>query len=320
MRDSNTMKRTLFKIGLFGVLITFCYAFAILVPYQGKNQNSLYANLDKMARLRSIETPRLILIGGSNVSFGLNSEQIQKETGCEVINLGLHAGVGLNFMIKQVIDELRANDLVILCPEYQQLTTMFYGSDELLTMTCDVDPSLKSKLSKKQVSKLINEMPSYVGRKYFQWAGHYLPQRKKANSLLYTRQQFNKYGDAVAHHDMKRKKVKPKPISDIPNKDYLNVIENYRRQILEKNAHIAFSYPAHQYSSFSASGAFIEGLEKEIDNIFTPQEIINSPSSEAFADSLFFDTPYHLTLAGKTLRTEQFIANLKEHLALGGKN
>ena len=50
---------------------------------------------DKVNLLINTPSPRIILVGGSNVAYSINSQQIENKTGFHVINAGLEGGLGL---------------------------------------------------------------------------------------------------------------------------------------------------------------------------------------------------------------------------------
>ena len=59
---------------LFGAVTLFC--FKIVMPqYSGGYDASL---IDKVERLKSIAGPKIVLIGNSNLSFGIDSERLEQ--------------------------------------------------------------------------------------------------------------------------------------------------------------------------------------------------------------------------------------------------
>ncbi len=83
--------------------------------------NNLHATvLDKERLLKEAPSPRLVLVGGSGLAFGIDSPTLEQELGGEysVVNMGLHAGLGLDFMLNEALDGLREGDVVVLSPEY----------------------------------------------------------------------------------------------------------------------------------------------------------------------------------------------------------
>ena len=77
----------------------------------------------KHQRLMGPGQHRLLLTGGSNLAFGVDSSRLQAATARETINLGLHGGLGLALMVHEVEDGARPGDLVLLIPEYEH----FFG-------------------------------------------------------------------------------------------------------------------------------------------------------------------------------------------------
>ena len=65
---------------------------------------------------------RILIIGGSGTHFGIDALQIEQELNIKVINLGLHAGLGLNAILASVTHEIRPGDIVLFIPEYSLLT------------------------------------------------------------------------------------------------------------------------------------------------------------------------------------------------------
>jgi hypothetical protein len=63
--------------------------------------------------------PRLLLIGGSGTTFGLQAGVIEKETGYHALNLGTHAGLGFDLILHWAEKEAQPGDTVLLVPEYE---------------------------------------------------------------------------------------------------------------------------------------------------------------------------------------------------------
>ena len=86
--------------------------------YPTERDDYLAAFSLKSQYLIEADEQRLVLVGGSNVAFGANchAETITSRT---VVNLGLHAGIGLNVMLEQALSGIRAGDLVVVSLEYE---------------------------------------------------------------------------------------------------------------------------------------------------------------------------------------------------------
>ena len=73
------------------------------------------AFVDKIERLKSINEPKIILVGNSNVAFGFDSERIEKAMGMPVVNLGYLGDVGSAFNEDMAKFSINSGDIVVLC-------------------------------------------------------------------------------------------------------------------------------------------------------------------------------------------------------------
>ncbi|MBE9068298.1 hypothetical protein IQ260_16725 [Leptolyngbya cf. ectocarpi LEGE 11479] len=72
----------------------------------------------KVALAQAMESPKLIVTGGSGAHYTINAEVLQAELGLPVINMGIDGPVGLNLILPSVLSEVRPGDTVLLIPEY----------------------------------------------------------------------------------------------------------------------------------------------------------------------------------------------------------
>jgi hypothetical protein len=82
----------------------------------------------KLEVAESIASPKILLVGGSNVRFGFSAEQIERETGVPAVNLALSADLGVDYLLYLTRSVAKPGDTVVLALEYN-----FYDSDELVT-------------------------------------------------------------------------------------------------------------------------------------------------------------------------------------------
>src|SRR5258708_4132609 len=99
------MKRFFLKAGIlsFAIILTVVIIILFLLPALRDPNDYLGASAEKEKRENSISRPKIILVGGSNLAFGINSEIIEKEFKMPVVNMGLHAGLGLEFTLNEAI-------------------------------------------------------------------------------------------------------------------------------------------------------------------------------------------------------------------------
>src|SRR5690349_17326278 len=96
------MRAFLSKVILF--LLLQAVLFAILLKnYDASNETNYFARIvEKHQRLAASPPPRVILLGGSNVPFGFESDVMEGAIGRPVVNMGLAAGLGAEFMLTDI--------------------------------------------------------------------------------------------------------------------------------------------------------------------------------------------------------------------------
>ncbi|MEQ8560732.1 MAG: hypothetical protein RID18_04425, partial [Cytophagales bacterium] len=67
------MKKFIFNLLYFSLFIFACLFVIVRNPHKLKN-DFIEAIVDKHDRLNNLQTPRLIIAGGSNVIFGIDSK------------------------------------------------------------------------------------------------------------------------------------------------------------------------------------------------------------------------------------------------------
>ena len=113
------MKRFLMKVVLFIALI--CIIMLGIVGFDryiigGQYKLGYQASLvDKIERLESINESKIILVGNSNLAFGIYSDQIEEDIGMPVVNLGLHGGLGNAYHEEIAKLNINEGDIVIVC-------------------------------------------------------------------------------------------------------------------------------------------------------------------------------------------------------------
>ena len=134
------------------LIITVSIAF-ISPPVYGE---SFVGALDeKLLRLDSIDEEKIVVIGGSSVAFGVNSELIERYTGMPVVNFGLYASLGTKLMLDLSRKSINDGDVVIIAPEMDAQTLSLYFNADATLKAMDGNFSLLSRVKPDEVFKLI---------------------------------------------------------------------------------------------------------------------------------------------------------------------
>jgi len=313
------MKKFLLKFTLFSLLLITLLGLSILFIPNLSIRNSLYyALLDKHEYLESKSSPRIILLGGSNLSFGVNSEKIEDSLHVPVINMGLHAGLGLRYICLDVINSLQPEDILIICPEYAHFfigdENIFYGSDELLYILFDVNPESRKLINFTQWIHLAKFLPKFGAEKIYYFPKAFINSLKVDPDKeigVYDRKSFNEHGDVVAHYGRENVTFTINEYNGKINEDAIDFLQDYYLELKKRNIRMFFYYPAYQHSAYILNKEALTRLDKRLhDNVTIP--FFSSMEDGIMADSLFFNTEYHLNKQGVELRTKHLINQLKK--------
>lgn len=304
------MKAFLSRLGLFsGTLVLILVAITILVPATPRTRTSLlFAKLDKDQLLQTAPPPRLILIGGSNMSMGIDSSIFQAELGMNPVNTAIHASIGLDYMVKNVVEYIQPGDIVVVSLEYSQFYGQYmYGGEELLRTVFDVDRSSLKSLDLRQWLSMIRFIPKYAISKINPTEYNF---KEQPNIGIYERHSFNEYGDAYIHWRKPAKIVEPYPkIEKFYNQRVIDLLINFELQVIDQGGKMVLTYPAIQEETFQHMIEQIRRVQSELEG--SGLTIMGTPEDYIVADDQLYDTPYHLTYEGVLYRTHRLVEDLK---------
>lgn len=303
------MKLFLKKLGAFFILLAAMFIVGILLPTTPRTSgNFLFGLAKKDSLLKEMPAPRIILVGGSNLSFGLNSQLIYDSLHINPVNTAIHANLGLVFMMEHVLPFIKQNDVVIISSEYHQFYgDLAFGSEELLRTLVEISPKEIKKMEKQQLINIIGELPKYSFSKYK--PAEYFT--KPDLTGIYSVNSFNKYGDAYFHWNQSPQKGEPdQPISLPFNKDILIKMKKFEQDIKAKGALLYITFPCYGASSFANNEVQIAKVYSELKN--SHFSILSTPQEYKMPDSLIFNTNYHLTKQGVDIRTNLLIQDLQQ--------
>jgi hypothetical protein len=305
------VKKFILNIVIFFSIPLLIFLIGIILPATPRAKTSLlFAQIQKDSLLHNVKSPRIIFIGGSSLSFGINSKMIKDSLGVNPINTAIHLHIGLIYMIDHTLPFIESGDIVVVAPEYEQFYgTYAYGRNELLRTIFDINPSQFIKLRKEQWINIIKYIPKYSLSKFnpYEYFFNY-----DVNSI-YGNNSFNEYGDAYKHWKLKKEKVKPAySIKENFNYFVINELLNFKKKLQEKRAVLYITFPGYQATSFEKNRTQIIRIESELKkkNLL----LLGNAKRYKIPYSMFFDTEYHLSKEGLDLRTHLLIEDLKKFI------
>jgi hypothetical protein len=289
-----------------------------LIPNKRLTDNSLYANIDKHHRLDSLPSPKIVFVGGSNLGFGLDSKRVEDSLHIPVVNMGLHAGLGLRFMINEVKCSIRRDDIVVLSPEYDHFfsTNLLDGEKVLVALLFDVNRRDLKYITFSQAIHLIPLTVEYSVSKLMHKEMDVMDEDVNNNfDKNYRRNSFNKYGDEVMHWNYPNQSIHQMAgatIIENVSVSTLELITGFDQFLNARGAKLVIIPPAFMSSAYGGYAKVIDDIDRELKGVKIPFAI--KPKSFVFPDSLFFNTVYHLNRQGVTERTDSIIGLLKTKL------
>jgi hypothetical protein len=265
----------------------------------------------KHQRAKEITQPKIMFVGGSSLAYGMDSELVEKTLLVPVVNLGLHGGLGVSFMLNQAKKLLKKGDIVFISIEY----FMGEGDYKLIEKTCLEFPevadirefSIKQEI-KLHLSETRADLVKYVEDK---------PKKRKLdpNAIGWTAnlkknynplREFNKYGDYTQHLNRKGWYKRRSDESKFQYRYWegIELLNKFHVAAKEKGADVFFIYPPLAKEVYDLHVTMINKFSKDLNNDLD-FEVLNTPEDFVFENRYFYDTHYHLIDKGREIRTKK---------------
>lgn len=282
----------------------------IMPPFNGEQETYLYSKIEKDSLLRFTKEPRIILIGGSNLALGINSQILKDSLQLNPVNTGLDCNIGLVSMINNAKPYIRKGDKVVICLEFEQFfDRKIYGGYPLPIIEFSVSKGKNiMNLDGSQIYNMLKELPSYSLSKLKFW--HYFYNSFEGSSRNFKRNSFNTFGDHITHWGSNS--LNPIPTHSLGkqfNPEIITTLLEFNDFLSEKNAELLISYPPLQRSTYKLNKNDLD----YINNILHKSNLIIISKLENYimSDSLMFDSPYHVIKNGVDIRTLKLIHDIK---------
>ncbi len=271
------------------------------------------AVVQKHERLASLPSPKVIIIGGSNAAFGMDSERLEKALCKPVVNMSIHASLGFQFMVEEVKNEIGPGDMVIVALEHSGYSQPAKDND-MLVLTADRYP------------EALAWMPTYLRPKVMAGVAVMRMQgawklvsgawKGKEGDPVYRSSGFNTYGDVISHLDRPaRPPERQQHVEHHPplfGSNFLPLADTLASRVSKAGGQLVFVWPSIARTSFKAEyhEAMRTGLQLH------GYTMLGNTEDYVFPDTAFYDTHYHLRAWGRQERTTRLIRDLCQAEAL----
>ena len=323
--QSETGKPKGSRFGVIGFFLPFAallaatlattVAIAILVPDDGDYAR---ASLIKHERLAVDAPKKIVLVGGSNVSFGTDSKMIEKVTGCPAVNMGMNGYFGVRFMLEEVKPYLKPGDTVVIAWEYDSYYKSVNGTNTDLLMVSKANPRVFEFLTPRQKLSALSRFPfiaqhkvirvmgdAYDNFTYMLGAEPDVPWTPVDILDIEGAGNFTPEGDLAGHLGMTWPHP-PTEAIDISNssmdQEVVPLMQAFVREMNDRGIRVMISWTPLLDTFYDRHKAEIERLNAQLATV--PEFLIPRPAREyTFDKSLHFDTVYHLNDKGRAIRT-----------------
>lgn len=267
---------------------------------------------DKYMKLKNSTGNRIILVGGSNLTFGINSVMLKERFGdYDVINFSGSFMYGMVPLFEFIKNNTHEGDVVIFCPEYFSST---YGSAEVNAITnwqyIESNYAMLEDIDIRNTPTLFSQYITYLNRKR-----SILPGKLMNTDSVYVRSGINSYGDLTVFRNNKTGFNIALPSMAVITTSGMNRYNAACKELTENGVTCLFSFPpihgGEKYKEYidTNTKSFMDALNAGLDPRYCT--IISKCSDYSFDVSLFYDSAYHLTLEGAKERTKVLIKDLE---------
>lgn len=267
---------------------------------------------------------RLVLVGGSNLAYGIDSALLETETGRQVTNLGMNGYFGVRFMLEEVRSAVAPGDIVVIALEYDSFVKSPDGTASDLLMAIKARPESLEYLSRTQKIELLKALPYVAQMKLVRLIksearsivdkvrGEQPGNAEKQLESIETLRGFEEHGDLTSHlgvvwpyerergYDLSHLELDP---------ELLPLLTKFAADLKSREVEVVLSFTPVEQTYFEEHRKAIEAIHHTFQK-HSGLLIPSAPSAFVYPGDSFFDTVYHLNERGRPERTRRLAADL----------
>lgn len=292
--------------------LVYCLAICLLWPTIGEYRGLKDYVMKKERAARMIgDTPKIIFAGGSATLLGIRAKDVETAFGIPSVNLALHAGLDLDYVLYTVKKVARSGDVVILPLEYEHFlydgaTNSFKAS---FVLSCDREYFFHALRPGQKFEYLFH----IIGfNKVFKTVKRF----HSVRLIPWALGDLNENGDVTSNAGERRlEEISPAPIQsgEFKETEGLLLIKEFSRWAKKKGVIVYVSYANRVYLKEYEREEYVRYFEN-LKRYFARNDIavLGTPYDFFYPVDLFYGTQYHLSQQGITLRTEKLIHMLTD--------
>ena len=281
-----------------------------------------YAELSEMySRLRDSDGKRLLIIGNSDVAFGLNGELLEnilREKGFyyTVCPFGLYGAVGTSAMLELSKGELREGDMAVIVVEpLSSVMSTYFGAMAFLKCA-ENDKSLIMPLTYDMKRELAGSLVPYLQERYELWESGENP----GSGDAYAKSSFSERCDMIYDRpgnimQLGFDTAVPIDFSAVTIDDaFIEEVNGFISCANGVGAQVAVSFsPVNALAVQDASQESVGEYFTLVNESFNCP-VISDPNNYILEGDWFYDSNLHLNSAGAVVRTAELAADILAYL------
>lgn len=276
------------------------------------------ASVLKHAQLDAHDGKKIVLVGGSNLAYGIDSNVLREATQCRVINMGMNGYFGVRFMLEEVKPYLRDGDIVVIAWEYDSFYKSVDGASTDLLMVTKANTDAFRFLTFDQKMGVLSRYPYVAQQKVVRLLGagyeHLAvlmgapPEEADPTGIeaVESLASFTEDGDLIGHlgRTWEYSLEDGLDMSNLPvDSGILPMMEQFVEDMEAQNVKVLMSWGPVIETFYEQHQTEIERLNAEMAAI----EAFNIPRPAreyVFPASQHFDTVFHLNREGRAIRSQ----------------
>ena len=310
----------IFGLIIASVLWKICLDFVADKPVPDAVFSSSIIDLKEKILIKNKNTEKIVVVGGSNVAFGIDSIEIKKACGIKTINFGCIAGIGPEIILSKIKNYTSSGDIIIFCWEYGLYRFKRTESNfTYLNLIFGPNSELRSNYPIIDKIKLSLTYPTSHVRSSIEVAYNYF-----VNPNIYKCPWFfDEYGNIRSNQEqiIEKQELINSPLGALMTEltitnDVKEMLTDFVHSCRNNNIKVLSIWP----NTFNNPKYINNKVVKEnfitIKNFWQDLDVpmIGMPQDSMLTAEFFHDTYYHLNSKGVKIRTDKLIDNLKSQL------
>lgn len=314
-------KKIIFSLSILCLIFVLIVFLQIGIPISGESLwiNEIYTIKTKISK--SIETPKLVIVSGSNSLFGISCKMIYEETQTPCVNGGTHAGLGINYILHRAPSLVKSGDTVLLPLEYNHYKSDNSPRNILVSYVIEQDP--KYLLS----TDLLHSIRILSGISFSQISKglKYKLTPPKTIKTHYKSKNINDFGDETSNLKSKITENEVNMINAlkpdeniagyIKSSEGLQIIKKFIDWCNDNNIKVIATWPnTVWFDAYKEQDQqdFFKSVQDFYQDLKVP--VLGKAEDSMYDKSMFYDTRYHMNDVGVRKHTQHLIDLLEPYL------